>query len=126
MFQFTAFKQGPLTGLKDIMRFFSWLHGCAYQNETLLSYSTSMSSMPNHLSVPVHFLDAMQRNGMGFAFAVIPLKNTVAAFWKFDIGKRLHHKAIFDTVVIADPEFRAAELFVPAYAIEQVLNGHHD
>jgi hypothetical protein len=84
-----------------------------------------MSSLPNQLSVPVHRLDAMQRNGMGFTFAVTPFKNTVTVFRKPDIGHSLQHKAMLNTVVITDPEIRMAERFVPAYAIEQVLNGHH-
>ena len=85
-----------------------------------------MGAPPNQFAVPVHGLDAMQRDGMDFAFAIFPFKNTMAVFGKLNVGQRFQHNAMLDTVVIADPKFRPAEFFIPAYAIEQVLNGQHD
>lgn len=85
-----------------------------------------MAPLPNQFAVPVHCFDTMQRDGMNHAFAIIPFKNIVAVFGKLDVGKRLQHKAMLDAVVIADQKVRAAEVFVPAYAVEQVVNGHHD
>jgi hypothetical protein len=112
--------------LQAITSFFIRLRGWACQNETLLSRLTSMSPLPNQLAITVYSLDAMQRDSMGFPFAVIPFKNAMAVFGKLDVGKRLHHKAALDAVVKADSKFGTAELFVPADAIKQVLNGQHD
>ena len=82
--------------------------------------------MPYQLAVLVNRLDPMQGNGMRLSLAIEQFENAGAILWKSDFAKRHADNFVLDPVVITDDEFAAAEFRIPAYAMEEVLNGNHD
>lgn len=84
-----------------------------------------MGSLPNQFAVSIDRLDAMQRNGVDFAFVVDAFERTGTILGKFDFPKRHRYEGMLDAVIIGDAKIGAAELGVPAYAIEQFSNRNH-
>ena len=63
---------------------------------------------------------------MRLSLVIDQFENAGAILWKSDFAKRHTDYFMLDPVVITDDEFAAAELRVPADAMEEVLNGNHD
>lgn len=62
---------------------------------------------------------------MHLSLMVDQFENPGAVLWKCDLAKRHADDFLLNPVVIADDEFAAAELRIPADTMQEVLNGNH-
>jgi len=92
---------------------------------TVKTYPRSVP-VPDQLAILENRLNPVQRNGVRLPFLIDQLETPGGILGECDLQKRHADDFVLKPVVIADNEIAAAEFRVPADAMQEILNGHHD